>query len=271
MTFGDKLAKLRKQKNLTQEQLADMLNVSRQSVSKWESDISYPETEKLISLAKLFDCSTDYLLINEHSEFINKYQDNKPKSASTHQKTIGYIFLAISLTAGILTMLLAKNEETLLLALIVTATLLVISAICLAVKQNAGYWCAWAGFAPFVLLSPQIVSMRFLTGIDISVICFYVIMFFVAKKIFNTNVTTNSKKSTLIIIGWVLWAVAKLSIYIIPFIIAKNAPIIFAEDTLSLFINPLFYIQTDFIFYVIMAFLLTYTVCYQKSLKSTKP
>ena len=47
MTFSDKLAKLRKQKNLTQEQLADILNVSRQSVSKWESGVSYPETEKL--------------------------------------------------------------------------------------------------------------------------------------------------------------------------------------------------------------------------------
>ena len=46
MTFGDKLTKLRKQKNLTQEQLADMLGVSRQSVSKWESDTAYPETDK---------------------------------------------------------------------------------------------------------------------------------------------------------------------------------------------------------------------------------
>ena len=100
------------------------------------------------------------------------------------------------------------------------------------------------GFAPFVLLSPQIVGMRILKGIDISVICFYVIMFFVASKTFDSNVKTNSKKSTLIIIGWVFWAVAKLCIYIIPFIIAKNTPIIFAEDTLSLFINPLFYIQS---------------------------
>ena len=46
MTFGDKLTKLRKQKNLTQEQLSDMLGVSRQSVSKWESDTAYPETDK---------------------------------------------------------------------------------------------------------------------------------------------------------------------------------------------------------------------------------
>lgn len=62
MTLGEKISKSRKENNYTQEQLADILGVSRQSVSKWESDIVYPETEKLIELGKLFDCSMDYLL-----------------------------------------------------------------------------------------------------------------------------------------------------------------------------------------------------------------
>lgn len=65
MTFGEKLSKLRKEENYTQEQLADILEVSRQSVSKWESDIAYPETEKLVKIAKLFNCSVDYLLKDE--------------------------------------------------------------------------------------------------------------------------------------------------------------------------------------------------------------
>ncbi len=62
MTFGEKISKLRKENNYTQEQLAEILGVSRQSVSKWESDIAYPETEKLIKMGKLFECSMDYLL-----------------------------------------------------------------------------------------------------------------------------------------------------------------------------------------------------------------
>jgi transcriptional regulator with XRE-family HTH domain len=62
MTLGYKLAKLRKEHNYTQEQLAAVLGVSRQSVSKWESDLAYPETDKLIRLSELFDCSLDYLL-----------------------------------------------------------------------------------------------------------------------------------------------------------------------------------------------------------------
>ncbi len=68
MTFGEKLSKLRKEHNYTQEQLAELLEVSRQSVSKWESDLAYPETEKLIRLGKLFGCSMDYLLCQEFTE-----------------------------------------------------------------------------------------------------------------------------------------------------------------------------------------------------------
>lgn len=67
MTLGEKLTKLRKNSNYTQEQLADLLDVSRQSVSKWESDIAYPETDKLIRLGKLYGCSLDYLLKEEEN------------------------------------------------------------------------------------------------------------------------------------------------------------------------------------------------------------
>lgn len=65
MTIGEKLTKLRKEQNLTQEQFAELLQVSRQSVSKWELDVSYPDTEKLLRISKLFDCSLDYLLKDE--------------------------------------------------------------------------------------------------------------------------------------------------------------------------------------------------------------
>ncbi len=68
MTLGEKLSKLRKEYNYTQEQLADILGVSRQSISKWESNIAYPETDKLIKMGKLFECSMDYLLNEDITE-----------------------------------------------------------------------------------------------------------------------------------------------------------------------------------------------------------
>ena len=74
MTLGEKLSKLRKESNYTQEQLAEILGVSRQSISKWESDIAYPETDKLIKMGKLFECSMDYLL----NEDITEKQGTQP-------------------------------------------------------------------------------------------------------------------------------------------------------------------------------------------------
>lgn len=62
MTFGEKLLKLRKEKGLSQEALAEQLNTSRQAVSKWENNQGYPETEKLILISNLFNISIDSLL-----------------------------------------------------------------------------------------------------------------------------------------------------------------------------------------------------------------
>ena len=65
MNFSDKLVKLRKENKMSQEDLAASLDVSRQSVSKWELDSTYPDTEKLIRISKIFNCSLDYLLKDE--------------------------------------------------------------------------------------------------------------------------------------------------------------------------------------------------------------
>ena len=61
MEFAEKLIALRKSRELTQEQLAEQLNVSRQSISKWESGQVIPEVEKIVELSKAFDVTVDYL------------------------------------------------------------------------------------------------------------------------------------------------------------------------------------------------------------------
>ncbi len=96
MTTGEKIAMLRKRKNITQEQLAEILGVSRQSVSRWEMDQAFPETEKLIRLSGLFSCSIDFLL----SEVLDgKKQMDAGISADdcvVFIRECGYFFLATS-------------------------------------------------------------------------------------------------------------------------------------------------------------------------------
>ena len=62
MSFGENLRNVRKQRGVTQEELAEILGVSRQAISKWESDGGYPETEKLLVISKTLNISIDYLL-----------------------------------------------------------------------------------------------------------------------------------------------------------------------------------------------------------------
>ena len=62
MTLGEKLQKLRKARGWTQEELSEKIGVSRQSLSKWESDGALPDTANIILLADLFGVTTDYLL-----------------------------------------------------------------------------------------------------------------------------------------------------------------------------------------------------------------
>ena len=65
MTLGENIVRLRTQKNWSQGDLADALDISRQSVSKWETDASIPELDKLLKLSELFDVTLDELVRGE--------------------------------------------------------------------------------------------------------------------------------------------------------------------------------------------------------------
>lgn len=79
MGFSEKLKNIRREKNLSQEQLAELLNVSRQAVSKWEQENGFPETEKLIQLAQKLDISLDELLLDKQPEI-----KNTPEQQNNH-------------------------------------------------------------------------------------------------------------------------------------------------------------------------------------------
>lgn len=85
MNFSENLKRLRKQNNLSQEELAEKLKVSRQSVSKWESNTAYPEMDKIIQMSNMFNVGIDELLNKDIREVqdekqnkinINKYIDD---------------------------------------------------------------------------------------------------------------------------------------------------------------------------------------------------
>lgn len=72
MTFGEKLKGLRKEKGYSQEEMAGLLEVSRQAVSKWESDRGIPEIDKLLQISNMFGVTLDYLLKSESPDGNNQ-------------------------------------------------------------------------------------------------------------------------------------------------------------------------------------------------------
>ena len=90
MTIGSRIAKCRKEKNLSQEYIAEMLEVSRQAVSKWECDITEPDTGNLIALSNLLGVSVEYLAKGETAEKADLVEKNLPTL-----KIIGIILIAL--------------------------------------------------------------------------------------------------------------------------------------------------------------------------------
>ena len=68
MTFGERLYELRTKENISQEKFAEIMNVSRQSISKWETDKAYPEMSRLIFMSDYFHVSLDYLVRGKENE-----------------------------------------------------------------------------------------------------------------------------------------------------------------------------------------------------------
>lgn len=88
MMLADKIMKERKKKGWSQEELAEQLDVSRQSVSKWEGGLSVPDLDKIIAMSELFGVSTDYLLKKEQgAEHAGHEEREAPASAEPTQKT----------------------------------------------------------------------------------------------------------------------------------------------------------------------------------------
>ncbi len=105
MKLSDNLKKIRKENNLSQEQLAEKLGVSRQAVSKWESDQSFPEMDKILSICEIFGYNIDELM-NENIAEVNETKQSKINI----NKYIDDFFAFITKTADLISCLTFKQK-----------------------------------------------------------------------------------------------------------------------------------------------------------------
>ncbi len=114
MNFGENLQTLRKLKNYSQEDLAAKLQVSRQAVSKWESGTGYPETEKLISICDLFDCSMDELIKGKISVDSNSEKEVYDSFMNKFSKSISLAIMLILIGTTLFLTILGFNVNNML-------------------------------------------------------------------------------------------------------------------------------------------------------------
>ncbi|WP_332400867.1 helix-turn-helix domain-containing protein [Lactococcus laudensis] len=81
--FAERLKSLRKEQNLTQEKIAEKLNISRGSYAQWETERTQPSSKSLETLANFFNVSTDYLLGNTDNKNSTKFEDDLEESLNT--------------------------------------------------------------------------------------------------------------------------------------------------------------------------------------------
>lgn len=166
MNLGERIYELRNEKNLSQGDLADALDVSRQSVSKWENNMAVPDLEKLIKLCDIFEISLDELTGREKIEKSVNSAINQ-KSAVEPNKIAGYVLLGTTILGAIITLVTAPP------AIYLCLPLLICTIICFRVKKHTWFWCLLITYLLFELY----LSMGIRANImHISKIAFLVIM-----------------------------------------------------------------------------------------------
>ena len=150
MNLGENIYRLRTERNLSQGDLADALDVSRQSVSKWENNSAVPELDKLIKMAQIFDITLDELVTGEQKSYAAPPPtppapaQEMGKTKLSSQQILGIVLLVFGGLCLIVFTVVGFFVGLLLLGLGILIPFLLCGLICLLCKKNVGLKCAWA-------------------------------------------------------------------------------------------------------------------------------
>ncbi len=166
MNLGERIYELRNEKNLSQGDLADRLDVSRQSISKWENNMAVPDLDKLIKLCDVFEISLDELTGREKVERNTNAITSQNPAIAPH-KISAYVLLGVTILGALITLV------TIPPAIYLCIPLLISTIICFKVKKHAWFWCIWS---VYLVLECYLASGIRIDIMHISKIIFLVIM-----------------------------------------------------------------------------------------------
>lgn len=142
MSLGTNISRLRAEHHLSQGDLAEALAVSRQSVSKWETDSSVPDLDKLVKLSQVFDVTLDELVMGAEPQ--PKAETPPQQVVVSHRMPGRKIAGTILFCMGFLAFLIPTVLGGILTGLLLAVPFLVCGIICFLARKRPGLWCAWA-------------------------------------------------------------------------------------------------------------------------------
>ncbi len=146
MNLGENIYKYRTQKRMSQGDLADALDVSRQSVSKWENNNAVPELDKLIKMSDLFGISLDELVSGEEkAQPVKEDSPSLPRPHIPTRKLAGFLLLV----CAFLTFLVPTALGGLATGVALCIPFVLCGACCFLFPRHTAIWCAWALYLPF--------------------------------------------------------------------------------------------------------------------------
>ena len=140
MSLGSNISRLRAEHHLSQGDLAEALEVSRQSVSQWETDSSVPDLDRLVKLSRVFDVTLDELVMGAEPQLKVETPPVMVSPSMPGRKIAGIILFCMSFLAFLVPTVLGGLLEGLVLAV----PFLVCGIICFLAQKRPGLWCAWA-------------------------------------------------------------------------------------------------------------------------------
>lgn len=257
MSLGNKIYTLRKEKGLSQNELAELLNVSRQAISKWETDTAVPELDKLILICDHFGISLDELTGREEKQTSTGSDPvSNASTAFTTQKIVGYILLAVSLIGLFLSILLTADTDRFYILLLMMLSFVACGLICLFVANRAWYWCIWSLLAPISFLIPRIAILPYISLALIAQIFYGIVVVLSARRVFrSTAVQVTPARSVGLLVLWGAFLMARILLFFYPW----GAP--------NALLSPTVYVFWELFCHAFVAVFVTYTVCYWKNLK----
>lgn len=303
MNLGERIYRLRTQRSLSQGDLADMLEVSRQSVSKWENNSAVPDLERIIRLSEIFEVSLDELVKGERvttpkqaaptdgtntEKAAESRLQNEASSESASADKSGFpprkIAGTILLCMAFLTVLVFTVFGGMLAGLIFASPFLLCGIICFVFRENVGLWCSWAVFAAVD------VYIRWAMGISWSIIrwtlhyepsmnygrlaigwvqflCMVILVIVTAVRFRNKPMDDSAKSFAKLTGSWCCWILVGVLMQMISQVFSQYllAGIVSVARGYNVISSFLSWLQ-----FAVFAAAVTYTVRYIRSRKNWK-